>query len=144
AIAGLGDPSARDAARAALDLLLARREGGGWGYHALLPSDADTTTWVLRLAAALDDEDHERLREARSFVAAQTDAGGGVATYPPDAASTLACFLAMPGPYDGWCGIHTCVTAAAAALDLGPAPLEFLRRAQRTDGSWAGHWWDDD
>src|SRR5205807_182091 len=58
--------------------------------------------------------------------------------------STLARFLKMAGPYDGWCGMHTCVTAAAAILGLGPAPLEFLRRAQHEDGSWTGHWWDDD
>jgi hypothetical protein len=36
------------------------------------------------------------------------------------------------------------VTAAAAALELSPAPLDFLRAAQRADGSWTAHWWDDD
>jgi hypothetical protein len=144
ALTRLDQPAARDAARAGLQLLLARRRHGGWGYHALLPRDADTTTWVLRLAVALESPESDRLREARAFVAGQIDAAGGVATYPTDAAPALARFLAMPGPYDGWCDAHVCVTAAAAALDFGPGPLEFLLRAQHADGSWTGHWWDDD
>jgi squalene-hopene/tetraprenyl-beta-curcumene cyclase len=144
AVAVLDDPEARDAARSGLQLLLGRRGHGGWGYHALVPGDADTTTWVLRLAAALESPESDRLHDARAFVAGQIDAGGGVATYPADAALALARFTGMPGPYDGWCGTHLCVTAAAAVLGLTPAPLEFLRRAQRGDGSWSGYWWDDD
>jgi hypothetical protein len=144
AVAAVEHPEARDAAGAGLQLLLERRSRGGWGYHALVPADADTTTWVLRLAAALEFPGNNRLRDARAFLAGQIEAGGGVATYPADAAPALADFTAMPGPYEGWCGTHVCVTAAAAALDLGPGPLEFLRRAQRRDGSWTGYWWDDD
>ena len=37
-----------------------------------------------------------------------------------------------------------CVTGAAASLELGSAPLEFLRGAQSNDGSWTGYWWHDD
>ena len=140
----LGRPDADAAAGSALRLLLGRRPDGGWGYHALLPADSDTTTWVLRLAAALGAPQSDRLRDARAFVAAQTDAGGGVATYPAAAASALASFLEMPGPYDGWCATHVCVTAAAALLELDHAMVSFLLGAQRSDGAWSAHWWDDD
>ncbi len=88
-------PAAGTAAREALDLLLGRRESGGWGYHALLPADADTTTWVLRLAAAVGAPEAPRLVEARAFVASQTDDEGG-STYPVEAAPALADFLQMP------------------------------------------------
>src|SRR5262249_10849069 len=118
--------------------------GSGWGYHALLPPDADTTTWVLRLAEELGAPARARLRAARDFVERLTRPDGGVATYRGADAPQLEEFLRMPGPYDGWCGVHTCVTAAAAVLGHDPEQIEFLVRAQRGDGSWTGHWWDDD
>jgi hypothetical protein len=144
AIVGLDSLHARDAARTGMDLLLGRRSRGGWGYNVVIPADADTTTWALRLAAGLELADSSRLREARAFVAGQIDADGGVATYPATAAPALAEFTRLPGPYDGWCAAHVCVTAAAASLDLGRTPLEFLRRAQDDAGSWSGYWWHDD
>jgi len=134
---------ARTAAGQALALLLHRRSAGGWGYHALLPADADTTTWVLRLARSLDEPERGRLAQARRLVDSLTDADGGVATYAPTAAAPLARFLRMDGSYEGWCSPHTCVTAAAAALDPASSWAAHLRAAQRADGSWTGHWWDD-
>jgi hypothetical protein len=145
ALASLDREPARSATQEALALLLAREHSGpGWGYHALLPADADTSAWVLRLAAALDAPPDPRLARTRSFIAGLVGLEGGVATYPPAAADPLEAFLELPGPYDGWCSSHVCVTGAAAVLDLGPEPLSFLRHAQRDDGSWTGHWWDDD
>jgi hypothetical protein len=144
AIVGLDDSQARDAARHGMDLLTTRRRHGGWGYNVMIPADADTTTWALRLAAGLELADSVHLREARAFVAGQIDAEGGVATYPATAAPALAEFTQLPGPFDGWCASHVCVTAAAASLRLCPAPLEFLRRVQNEDGSWSGYWWIDD
>jgi hypothetical protein len=143
-LAAGADPRGRAAASHALDLLLARPRTGGWGYHALLPPDADTTTWVLRLARDLGAAETERLARARRFVTGLIGRDGGVATYEPAAARPLAEFLRMDGTYAGWCGTHACVTAAAAGLDLDPRVRDFLLRAQRPDGSWAGHWWDDD
>jgi squalene-hopene/tetraprenyl-beta-curcumene cyclase len=136
---------ARDAADEALALLLARRDGAaGWGYHALLPADADTTTWVLRLARSLGEPERGRLAAGRDLIEGLTGPDGGVATYPEDAAAPLARFLGMGGSYAGWCAPHTCVTAAAAVLGIAPTLVPYLHAAQRADGSWAGHWWDDD
>ncbi|MDQ6945873.1 MAG: terpene cyclase/mutase family protein [Actinomycetota bacterium] len=144
-LATVADARARAAAEHAFGLLLARRGGNaGWGYHALLPPDADTTTWVLRLAHQLGAPPSERLAAARRFVAGLIGPEGGVRTYEDDAARQLSQFLRMEGSYQGWCATHTCVTAAAAVLDLSPRLLAFLGRTQRVDGSWSGHWWDDD
>lgn len=138
-------PDARDAAGDALALLLARRHRlAGWGYHALLPADADTTTWVLRLARSLGKPEEERLGAGRRLIESLTGPDGGVATYLSDAAVPLARFLRMDGSYAGWCSPHTCVTAAAAVLEIVPATTAYLIAAQAPDGSWAGHWWDDD
>lgn len=143
-LAGVDRPRARAAAVDALDLLLGRRDSrSGWGYHALLPEDADTTTWVLRLAAALEFPPTERLRAARRFVMSLIGPTGGVATYRASDAAALDEFLRIGSGYAGWCGTHACVTAAAGVLDLEPDPAGYLLHAQRPDGSWAGHWWDD-
>jgi squalene-hopene/tetraprenyl-beta-curcumene cyclase len=145
ALATVADPRATAAAAHAFDLLLTRRqETSGWGYHAAIPPDADTTTYVLRLARRLGAPEGDRLSSARRFVTSLIGPSGGVSTYGRDASRPLAEFFRVEGSYDGWCAAHTCVTAAAATLDFGPHLLEYLRRAQRTDGSWSGHWWDDD
>jgi hypothetical protein len=146
ALAGVPRADAHDAADHTLARLRSRRGGDptGWGYHALLPADADTTAWVLRLAAALNREDDDRLADARSFVASLTDATGAVHTYSEDAAGRLAEFLRMDGSYAGWCAAHTCVTAAVAALIPGGASAGYLLDVQNANGSWSGHWWDDD
>ena len=94
ALATIPAAGARDAAHEALGLLLARRDGAaGWGYHALLPADADTTTWVLRLAASLGEPERGRLAAGRRLIECLTRPDGGVATYPEDAAGPLARFL---------------------------------------------------
>jgi hypothetical protein len=145
ALASTGLPRARAAAEEALSLLLSRRDNeAGWGYHALLPPDADTTTWVLRLAGALGRPGDDRLMAGRRFVQGLVGPTGGVSTYERGAARPLADFLRMEGTYVGWCSPHTCVTAAVAALKLSPEVDEFVRRAQLPDGRWTGHWWQDD
>ena len=145
-LASLRTGEAYAAARHTLERLLARRRGerDGWGYHALLPADADTTAWVLRLARTLGVDQSGRLAQGGRFIEGLTDATGAVHTYPEHAAGQLAEFLLMEGSFAGWCGPHTCVTAAVAALDSSGAAAGHLLEAQRPDGSWGGHWWDDD
>ena len=100
ALASTGLPRARAAAEEALSLLLSRRDNeAGWGYHALLPPDADTTTWVLRLAGALGRPDDDRLMAGRRFVQGLVGPTGGVSTYERGAARPLADFLRMEGTY---------------------------------------------
>jgi hypothetical protein len=145
ALASVPTRNAQDAARDALGLLLRRHDGSaGWGFHALLPADADTTTWVLRLATALDVPDDARLAAGRQLVAALTRADGTVCTYPPAAGAQLARFLNVESSFAGWCGAHLCVTAAVAAMQGQSRPLAALRDTQQPDGSWQGHWWHDD
>ena len=48
--------------------------------------------------------------------------------------------------FEGWCGSHSCVTAAAACLPLfkeRAKGLEYLRQMQHPDGSWEAYWWSD-
>ncbi|MGV3711094.1 MAG: prenyltransferase/squalene oxidase repeat-containing protein [Gemmatimonas sp.] len=126
--------------------LLKNRRGSedGWGYHAQLPPDSDSTTWALRLARAVGQSPDSRMQHARLFIARQTNADGGVHCYRAEDCESIATFLRMAGPYDGWCASHVCITAAVASLSLDSAHLAHVRSAQRPDGRWMGHWWDDD
>ncbi|HTW08334.1 MAG TPA: prenyltransferase/squalene oxidase repeat-containing protein [Acidimicrobiales bacterium] len=140
-------PAARTTARHALDLLLARRpQAAGWGYNLLVPPDADSTSWVCRLAAALGRQGDPRYVPARGLVEGLVTPGGGVATYGTEAVGALAGIEGVESSFAGWRSAHTCVTAAAAALelDLAAGLLDFLEGQQQSDGSWSGYWWEDD
>lgn len=124
-----------------------RRQPEGWGYNFSFSADADSTVWALRLAHTVGAEESMRARLARQFLERHLRPNGGVATYmiwrrlPEFPAIDLS---RMPG-YEGYCSAHTCVTAAAAALEgFGERTQDFLRTTQRLDGSWKGYWWCDD
>jgi squalene cyclase len=145
ALASLSLRRARAAAHTALGVLLQRREGvAGWGYHAVLPPDGDSTTWVLRLARSLAAPDNERLSAARELINSLTVPEGGVTSYTPRAAATVARIIGIGGSYAGWSATaHACITGPAAALRLSPALTEYLRASQHEDGSWSSYWWED-
>lgn len=144
-LAAVDDERAHQAAREAWYLLRARRRwGGGWGYHARVPGDADTTAWALRLADQVGDARRLAARRARRFLAGHVRPDGGVATY--SLPGPIARFTGLAHRFSGWCSSHECVTAAAAAVERFPARprlLRFLRERQREDGSWSGYWWHD-
>lgn len=134
-----GRPGAAKAARLAWRSL-ARRGRAGWGWNFLQPADADSTIWSLRLAADLDLLESDPARDATALLRRHLHDDGGISTYRPDLHNEWSNGAQINA---GWFDAHACVTAAAAQLDnLGPAPLEFLRRAQQPDGTWRGYWWE--
>jgi hypothetical protein len=147
ALAAVPDPQAHQAARDAWQLLVERRRpADGWGYNGNLPVDADSTAWGLRLAQAVGMEGSERARDARRVLEGHLLSDGGVAAYREQALVEPPASSQIPANCwnVGWC--HTpqpCVTAGAAALP-DERPRDYLRRAQRDDGSWKAYWWEDE
>ena len=142
ALAQTGDPRALAAAHDAWSRLRRRRwRSAGWAFNGKVPPDADSTVWVMHLAAALD----ARIgRRTRRFLARHLTPAGALATYAD--AGRIRVFTKLQGhSFAGWCGPHTCVTAAGAGLASLPGrdrALEFLRAAQRPDGDWRAYWWE--
>lgn len=136
---------ARAAAEACFELLLERLEvRAGLGWNAGFPPDADTTSWVIRLANLLGRSDDDRIRRAGDFVEQHRLACGGYASFLSRNLPTEGPF-APAGSDDGWCATeHDCVTASIAGLRTEHAVLERLASTQRSDGRWISHWWWDD
>ncbi|MGN6819793.1 MAG: hypothetical protein ACTHJR_14095 [Sphingomonas sp.] len=144
-LANQPDPRARDAADRARRALLRGRRGGGWGYNAASPPDADSTAWAIRFIRALDPAD-PAIVVAEAFLAAHFLPDGGLTTYAP---TTAIRFVgnAVSRDDSGWRGRHDCVAANAASALTGAARarlLASLRGAQAADGSWRAYWWRHD
>ncbi|MFE9681806.1 prenyltransferase/squalene oxidase repeat-containing protein [Streptomyces sp. NPDC006285] len=144
-LAELPEGPGRSAAVSAWELLRQTRgPSDGWGYCPQVPGDADITSWVLRLAEALEAEDDPRADEGYRFVAAHLQEDGGISSYLPRIAAP---FLERVAPrWDAWYASHPCVTTAAAGLRGLPVRerlLTRLRELQRPEGSWPAYWWPD-
>ncbi|HEV2677170.1 MAG TPA: prenyltransferase/squalene oxidase repeat-containing protein [Aliidongia sp.] len=138
-----GQERGRSVAEQAIAWLLRRqRPSGGWGYNAVSPPDADSTAWVLHLAAALGIAS-PALEPAKAFLAEHFLPDGGVATYGPATPIRLDDRVLTTAEAAGWRQGHDCVLANVAPL-FGGDTLARLRRRHRPDGAWTAYWWDND
>ena len=138
-----GLPRGLIAADNALRWLLRRqRPAGGWGYNATAPPDADSTAWVLRLAAARGVQT-EAVHRARAFLAGHLLSDGGVTTYRASTPIRFGDRNLAESEAAGWRDAHACVAANAASF-LGRRALDGLRRSQTPGGAWRAYWWQSD
>ncbi len=118
----------------------------GWSYSHIVPPDADSTTWVIRLAQSVNINKHGRLERAEKFLLKHIDDNGGIHTYYNSNAIRIFTKLSKSEvSFEGWCSAHTCVTAAFAHLknDSKTKALEYLRKNQEPEGYWKAYWWTD-
>lgn len=145
-LATLPDPRIRDAINTAWNLLQTRchRANGMWGYNRFPPGDADSTGWILQLAQAIGEQDSERSQQALESLAEHRRPNAGMSTYAH--ASPIRAFIHASAEqgFEGWCGSHTCVSAAIAALPQYNSQLQdYLQSSQISNGSWLAYWWHD-
>jgi hypothetical protein len=132
ALAQVGDEAV---ARQTWDLLADRLalQPRAWGWNVVLPPDADSTAWSLRLAQTLQVE----LPAAPlDFIREVQGADGGIASYGG---------RFFDRPVEGWSAAHTCVTAAVSFIQpMRDRTVPYLRNQQTQDGFWTGYWWPDE
>jgi squalene cyclase len=144
-VASVPEARCRQIALKAWGLLRKRqRLDGRWGFNIRTIGDGDSTAWGLSLAYALGCEAREGLDSARTVLGEHVRENGGVSTYATDGPIRRLIEAPEEMSFRGWCGAHTCVTAAVACLpEYTSETHEYLRRVQRSDGSWGAYWWSD-
>ncbi|MCU0542317.1 MAG: hypothetical protein MUE44_09010 [Oscillatoriaceae cyanobacterium Prado104] len=146
AIASLETESAIHVAFEAWQWLLSRRKvDEGWGYNRLTPRDADSTLWALKLAEVLGYGHWASAQQAYAFLEQHMCECGGMTTYASDVQIRQFIGASASASFVGWCGPHTCVTAAVATLEqFRMAACDFLKTRQESDGCWRSYWWTED
>jgi hypothetical protein len=139
-----GNARGADAARRGWAYLeTAVKPGGGWGYNALTPADADSTVWAVQLARAIRAGDGAVAQAGRAFLDTHRQPNGGISTYASEDAPRDYVGLPETVDFGAWTAPHVCVSAAAAGLGLDLGPRAYLVAAQAADGHWPSYWWFD-
>ena len=129
-----------EALNRAWDILQTRyRPNKGWGYNALTPADADSTSWTCLLALALGFEDRLPV-DMNDLMGQYFTAEGGITTYSEKEPIRAKTGLSADSSFGGWQMLHLCVTAAYA-LTGNEKALDYLYQHQHTDGYWDSYWW---
>jgi len=145
--AGVGDESLGPAAEA---LVASQNDDGGWGYNEDVPTDSDSTAWVLMFLTRIGGHEASCRRAVACLSRHQRAKDGGFATYA--SARPIRRFTGMRWmPFWGWCRPHAEITAAAglalAGADMEPsapsidAALRFVCQQQHANGHWSSYWW---
>jgi len=134
---------------AAEALVADQQSDGGWGYHKDVPTDADSTAYVLTFLARQIPHDPSLHAGGQCLLRHQDLSTGGVATYREP--KPILDYMKLPDTVSvkGWCSPHLEVTAAAGrAFAMLPdmntaaeAAWRFVERQQQSDGSWFSYWW---
>jgi hypothetical protein len=137
--------------RAAAALVATQNDDGGWGYNEDVPSDADSTAWVLLFLARMGGSEDACRRALACLVRHQRGGNGGIATYATPGPIRRFTAIGWWMPMWGWSRPHTEVTAIAGralmvCLPCGggqaaDAAWRFVRAQQNVTGEWSSYWW---
>lgn len=149
-LAGHGQWS-QDINRSLTTLLRRQRPNGGWSYNEQVPTDCDSTAWVLQaLQTGARWRASALLRGARYLLRHQDPLTGAFSTYAPSDHIERT-IEAAPGETVGWLGGHLGVSCVSlqSLLGLGVAPTalrvhatcHYIQRERQSNGLWSCYWW---
>jgi hypothetical protein len=137
--------------RALAVLVKEQRTDGGWGYNHKVPSDCDSTAWVLlSLLKRSWPKSSSLFRAARYVLRHQDPDSGGFSTYAP--LDRIERFIGVrPEQTQGWLAPHLGVscTSVEALIEAGAdcrAPrmakaLRYIADQRAPGGLWTCYWW---
>jgi hypothetical protein len=133
------------------NLMLRQRPNGGWSYNRTVPTDCDSTAWVLlALSTAPTWKPSAIKRGIRYIELHQNKIFGGFATYSLQ--DEIHKFIqASEKDVNGWFNVHVCVTSVAIqSLLIHRVPIkseiiqsasQYLIRQKNNVGLWDSYWW---
>jgi squalene cyclase len=135
------------------ELLFRQRPNGGWSYNESVPTDCDSTAWVLlALSTAPIARPSTLMRARRYLLGHQDDESGGFSTYDPRDGIDRYLRVSNPRLLRGWYAAHPCVTAVAMrSLSDHAHPTirravrraaDHLMRTREPCGRWRSYWWN--
>jgi len=132
-------------------LLTRQRANGGWAYNHKVPTDADSTSWVMMSFSGLPLWRPSAMIRGINFIRDHFNhADGGFTTYAPK--DHIEQFIeANKDLTKGWLGSHTCVTAVAlqsllfnklhSDQEIINKGCRFLTENQQSNKLWNSYWW---
>jgi squalene-hopene/tetraprenyl-beta-curcumene cyclase len=134
------------------NLMRRQRPNGGWSYNRTVPTDCDSTAWVLlALSTSPTWRPSAVKRGIRYIEMHQNKIFGGFATYCLQ--DGIHKFIQAPvkAVVDGWVNVHGCVTSVAIqSLLVHRVPIkseiiqtssQYLIRQKNDVGLWDSYWW---
>jgi len=133
-------------------LLYRQRSNGGWSYNETVPTDCDSTAWVLLSLSTAPTWKPSAIRRAIQYVKSHCDASlGGFSTYAVSDRIDRFIGASDQSLTHGWLGVHTCVTGVAIqSLLVHGEPLRseivhnatsYLLQKREVSGVWRSYWW---
>jgi squalene cyclase len=132
-------------------LLYRQRPNGGWSYNRSVPTDCDSTAWVLLALSMGPMWRPSAIQHGHRFLADhQVEPTAGFATYAPR--DGIERFIELPAELtEGWRCAHPCVTAVTmhSLLVHGERPdsaliqnaAAYLETERDKNGTWRSYWW---
>ncbi|HWQ20825.1 MAG TPA: prenyltransferase/squalene oxidase repeat-containing protein, partial [Methanotrichaceae archaeon] len=142
-------------ARAMSSLASRQRPNGGWSYNKIVPTDCDSTSWVLLAASAASPSLHIEasvIRKGVQYLRKHQDGiSGGFATYCPWDRVHEFIGVSSADSMTGWFSPHICVTGVAVQSLLGigtpisdegiQKALKYIETGRNARGLWDSYWW---
>jgi hypothetical protein len=125
-------------------LLQSQHSSGGWSYSAMVPPDADSTTWCMLALQSNRELTNLALDKAKVFLWSHFK-DKGVSTYSIE--SGIRQFISAPSDdfIAGWTSAHADVSIAAVIADINnievPEILNWLINKQSSDGLFNSYWY---
>lgn len=125
-------------------LLDSRQPLGGWSYSAIVPPDADSTSWCLMALELCLTNTGTCLEQARTFLWSHL-ISSGISTFSQK--SAIVEFIAAEAgmPVSGWTSPHADVSIVAVLADIEnenvPKIIAWLIEEQAKVGLLNSYWW---